>query len=377
MFRGNVKPDSPHVVIEINPSEPLQEDNIMRREFGQNLTVSIYGESHSDEIGVVVQGLPIGTSFDVDELAAFMARRAPGRKGMNAAADAATTARRELDEVIFEEGVRTDANAQATVTGDLVKAGIRNRDRRSGDYDALRTVLRPGHADIGAYLKDGPEGLRPGSGRFSGRMTAPLCIIGGIAKQLLAQKNISVDARYTEIGGETEEDSITEVLQRAAKEGDSVGGIVECVIRNYPAGIGGPLFEGLEGAIAQAIFAIPAVKGIEFGSGFASARLRGSENNDPILLQDGKLVTETNHAGGINGGISTGMDIVFRVAFKPTPTISKPQRTVNIGEMRETVLRAGGRHDVCVVPRAVPVVEAAAALVLLDARMGEEGELDE
>lgn len=201
-----------------------------------------------------------------------------------------------------------------------------------------------------------------------------MCIAGGIALQLLAKKGISVHAEYTEIGGKSEPKEIEQALSRAAEEKDSLGGIVSCRVSGFPAGVGGALYDGLEGAIASSIFAIPAVKGIEFGSGFEGSRMRGSENNDPILLRDGHLITETNNAGGINGGISNGMDIEFRVAFKPTPTIGCEQRTVNIQEMKETVLCAGGRHDVCVVPRAVPVVEAAAALVLLDAWMGEGDE---
>ncbi len=348
----------------------------MRQEYGQNLKISIYGESHSDEIGVRVIGFPEGSEFDRSELASFMERRAPGRKGNSALADAATTPRKEPDQVVFRKGVREcvgkNGKSICKLTGDLFQACIYNQNRRSGDYDELRKVLRPGHADLGAYLKDGPDGLRPGGGRFSGRMTAPMCIAGGIALQLLAKEGIRIHAEYIEIGGETDEAAIEKALLEAQQAQDSLGGVIRCTVSGFPGGIGGALYEGLEGTISSAIFAIPAVKGIEFGSGFQGSRMRGSQNNDPIRLVDGKLRTETNNAGGINGGISNGMDICFRVAFKPTPTIGREQQTVNIEEMKETTLSAGGRHDVCVVPRAVPVVEAATAIVLLDIILGEK-----
>lgn len=346
----------------------------MRREFGENLVIEIYGESHSDAIGVIASGFPAGETFDESKLAEFMARRAPGKKGKSAIGDTASTPRKEPDQVVFQRGVQKEDEFHTILTGDTLEACIYNTNRRSSDYDELRKVLRPGHADLGAYLKDGQEGLRPGGGRFSGRMTAPLCIAGGICLQLLAKEGISIQAAYVEIGGETDSERIEAVLQDATVHQDSVGGIVKCTVKGFPAGIGGALFEGLEGRIAAAIYGIPAVKGIEFGSGFRGSRMRGSENNDSIRLRDGKLVTETNNAGGINGGISNGMDIQFRVAFKPTPTIGREQRTVNIETMEETTLSAGGRHDVCVVPRAVPVVEAATALVLEDILLGESHE---
>ena len=343
----------------------------MRQEYGENLRISIYGESHSDEIDVRVTGFPAGSEFDRAELAAFMARRAPGKKGTDALADAAATPRKEPDAVVLREGVIEKEGTACELTGEPFRACIYNTNRRSGDYDELRKVLRPGHADLGAYLRDGAEGLRPGGGRFSGRMTAPMCIAGGIALQLLQQQGIHIHAEYIEIGGETEPERIRDALIQAHEEQDSLGGIVACTVSGFPGGIGGALYEGLEGVIASAIFAIPAVKGIEFGSGFDGSRRRGSQNNDPIRLIDGKLRTETNNAGGINGGISNGMDICFRVAFKPTPTIGRAQRTVNIEKMEEVILQAGGRHDVCVVLRALPVVEAAAGIALLDVLLGE------
>lgn len=347
----------------------------MRRDYGEVVNISIYGESHSDEIGVVIEGLPFDTEIDAEELAGFMARRSSG--GIKTEiSEISATPRKEPDKVVFKSGVE-ERDGKCVVTDSQVHACIYNVDRRSGDYSALRSVLRPGHADLGAFKKWGQEGLRPGSGRFSGRMTAPLCIAGGIVKQILDKDGITVSARYTEIGGKTEPEEITEVLRAAVQAGDSLGGIIECVISGFPAGVGGPLFEGIEGEIAKAVFAIPAIKGIEFGNGFEAAALRGSENNDEIFLRDGELVTETNNAGGINGGISNGMDITFRVAVKPTPTIAVTQKTVNIVEMTETTVSAGGRHDVCVVPRAVPVVEAAAAIAVYNALQSEGIEYEE
>lgn len=351
----------------------------MRREYGENISISIFGESHGDEIGVVIGGLPEGVCFDPEELAAFMARRAPGAAA-DCVAEAVTTPRKEPDEVRFTAGVRDAGGGRLCIEGPEVRAEIVNQDHCAADYEELRTVLRPGHADLAVYLKEGAEGLRPGGGRFSGRMTAPMCIAGGILMQLLAERGITISAYYTEIGGKTSEEEILCAIRRAREDQDSLGGIVECIVRGFPAGVGGPLYEGLEGKIAGAVFAIPAVKGIEFGSGFAGSRYRGSRNNDTILLVDDPegvpsgscpLRTETNHAGGINGGISNGMEIVFRAAFKPVPTIGAPQRTVDISRMQEVELRAQGRHDLCVVPRAVPVVEAAAAIALYDALAGE------
>lgn len=341
----------------------------MRKDYGEVINVSIYGESHSDQIGVVIEGLPFGTEIDAGELAGFMARRSSGGIKTEISSISATP-RKEPDKVVFLEGVEEQGD-KYVVNGCPVHACIYNVDRRSGDYSALRSVLRPGHADLGAFNKWGQEGLRPGSGRFSGRMTAPMCIAGGIAKQILVKDGITVDAWYTEIGGKKDEAEITEALRAAVQDGDSLGGIIRCEVKGFPAGIGGPLFEGLEGAIAKAVFAIPAIKGIEFGNGFEAATLRGSENNDEIFLEDGKLVTKTNNAGGINGGISNGMSITFEVAVKPTPTIAVSQKTVNIVDNVETTVSAGGRHDVCVVPRAVPVVEAATAIAIYDALMSE------
>jgi chorismate synthase len=374
---------------------------------GNKIKIDIFGESHSDEIGIIAEGFPAGSSFDYGKLAAFMARRAPGtrREGI---AETSSTARKEKDEVIFTDGVAvsggdaskgSEATAESgagemVLTGDSFRAVIRNTDRRSGDYDELRRVLRPGHADLGAFYKYGQEGLRPGGGKFSGRMTAPLCIAGGIALQLLEQRGVEISAWIDEIGGESDEDRIAAVLEDARSKGDSLGGVIECMIEGCPAGLGGPLLDGVEGTIARMVYAIPAVKGIEFGNGFECARLRGSENNDPIILDpeydadsEGAaadngaagalpIITESNNHGGIAGGITTGMPVTFRVAVKPTPSISVEQRSVDVVSMEETSVAVKGRHDVCIVPRAVPVVEAAAALAIYDLILSNEEEAE-
>ena len=373
--------------------------------FRNAIQIDIYGASHADAVGVVIEGLPAGEEIDRAALAAFLARRVPGAAGA-AATDAiaglattvvsnageveqaiagfSATTRREPDDVVFRSGVRvaagsgddrlTGSEQTVVTTGEPLDAYIRNVDARPGDYDALRTVLRPGHADLGAFLKYGLEGLQPGGGRHSGRMTAPLCIAGGIAKQILARRGITVQAAAVEIGGiacgsnggPDAAEWIIDRIEAARAAGDSLGGIVECRVCGMPAGVGDALFDGLERDIASAVFAIPAVKGLELGAGFAAARMTGLENNDDIVLRDGVPVTVTNHCGGLSGGITTGADIVFRVAFKPVPTIATEQRTVDVGTMQETTVRGTGRHDVCIVPRAVPVVEAAAAVAVLD-----------
>jgi chorismate synthase len=284
--------------------------------------------------------------------------------------------------------------------GAPLAAVIENTDTRSGDYAALRDVPRPGHADYPAQVKYGGWQDVAGGGHFSGRLTAPLCIAGGICLQLLRRRGVDIAAHIASVGDIEDEPFdpmgpdagvLTALRERAfpvldeargavmgeciracAAEGDSVGGVVECVAIGLPAGIGGPLFGGLESRLSAALFAIPAVKGVEFGAGFGAARLRGSENNDPYAVRGGAVVTGSNHAGGILGGISTGMPLVLRAAFKPTPSIARPQRSVRLSTMEETELTVTGRHDPCIVPRAVPVVEAVTAIVLLDALLGRE-----
>ncbi len=350
---------------------------------GENIRLNIFGASHSETIGMTPEGIPAGERVDAEALQRFLDRRAPGRTPWS-------TARREPDQPEFTGGLR-----EGLTDGGPITAVIRNRDRRSGDYAAFDRTPRPGHADYTAAVKYGPAWNNAGGGAFSGRMTAPLCIAGGICLQLLEKEGIRVIARIAEIGGisdvgELETDisekcfpvvddaagkAMIDRIMETKAQGDSLGGVVECKVLGLPAGLGGPLFEGLESRIAALVFAIPAVKGVDFGAGFGAARLRGSENNDPFLLRDRRIVTEGNRCGGLLGGITDGMPLCFRAAFKPTPSIALPQRSVDLERMEETELRIAGRHDPCVVPRAVPVVEAAAALAVYDALLTRRKEL--
>ena len=341
---------------------------------GAVLRLSVFGQSHAEAVGMTLEGLPAGLPVDPDALQSFLNRRAPGRNDWS-------TSRREEDCPEFLCGLKDGKTCGAPLT-----AIIRNRNTRSSDYEQLRCLPRPGHADYTAQLRYGGFQDVAGGGHFSGRLTAPLCIAGGILLQMLDAKGIRVEARIRAIAGIRDDSPFTEsvaekafptvsdeageqmkaAIQAARAEGDSVGGIVECVIRGVPGGLGSPMFDGVENRIARLAFAIPAVKGIEFGSGFQAAEMRGSENNDPYTVEDGCVVTCTNHAGGILGGITTGMPVVFRVAVKPTPSIASPQQTVNLDTMQPETLRIGGRHDPCIVPRAVPVVEAVAAIAVAD-----------
>lgn len=341
---------------------------------GAVLRLSVFGQSHAEAVGMTLEGLPAGVPVDLNSLQIFLNRRAPGRNDWS-------TSRREEDCPEFLCGLKDGKTCGAPLT-----AIIRNRNTRSSDYEQLRFLPRPGHADYTAQLRYGGFQDVAGGGHFSGRLTAPLCIAGGILLQMLEAKRIRVEARIRAIAGIRDDSPFTEsvaekdfptvsdeageqmkaAIQAARAEGDSVGGIVECVIRGVPGGLGSPMFDGVENRIAQLAFAIPAVKGIEFGSGFQAAEMRGSENNDPYTVEDGRVVTCTNHAGGILGGITTGMPVVFRVAVKPTPSIASPQQTVNLDTMQPEKLRITGRHDPCIVPRAVPVVEAVAAIAVAD-----------
>ena len=360
----------------------------MESTFGKKLNITVFGESHGEEIGVTVMGLPKGEKVDLDELMTFMSRRAPGQNAM-------TTSRREKDTPEFESGLE-----DGIINGEKLRAVIKNTDTRSGDYAGFTKTPRPGHADFTAPLRYGKDIDMRGSGHFSGRLTAPLCIVGGIAKQILARRGIYVGAHIKSVGKACDEsfplfptkelfDSISlknpAVINDAAGKAiqieienaradlDSIGGVVECAVIGMPAGIGSPMFNGIENRIAQAIFGIPAVKGIEFGAGFEVSEKRGSENNDAFVVSDGKILTATNNCGGILGGISNGMPIVMRAAFKPTPSIAKVQQTVNTETFEQTTLEIKGRHDPCVVVRAVPVVEAVAATVILDMLLEETG----
>lgn len=353
----------------------------MSSEFGHLLKISVFGQSHGKAIGVVVDGLPAGEAIDLDELQAFLDRRKPGKNRLS-------TARKESDAPTFLSGLENGKTCGAPLC-----AVMENGDQHSGDYAGLTDTPRPGHADYTAAVKWGGQADMRGGGHFSGRLTAPLCIAGGIAKQILARRGIHVGAHLSEVAGISDmplplhptaelfeklaakdfpvlDDGAGERMQQAIlaarEELDSVGGIVECAAIGLPAGLGDPMFDGVENRLAAALFGIPAVKGVEFGAGFAAARSRGSENNDAFSVQNGAVVTDTNHAGGILGGITNGMPILLRTAMKPTPSIARAQKTVRLSQMEEIPLEIRGRHDPCIAHRAVPVVEAVTAAVLLD-----------
>lgn len=347
-----------------------------------NISVSVFGESHGPAIGVVMDNLPAGEYIDMEKLMEFMARRAPKK-------NKTSTQRRESDMPQIMSGY-----LNGKTTGTPLCAFISNTDTHSQDYNNISRLARPGHADYTGALRYGGFNDVRGGGHFSGRLTAPICFAGAVAGQILERRGIYTGAHILEIHGVRDrsvdpitvtKDDIVNMrksefpvidaekgkemiadITKAASCGDSVGGIVECVSINVPAGIGSPIFDGIENSIASLVFGIPAVKGLEFGAGFNCAKMLGSENNDEFYVNEtGHVVTRTNNHGGILGGISSGMPITLRVAFKPTPSISKAQHTVDIGSMTNETLKIKGRHDPCVVPRAVPVVEAAVNIALL------------
>ena len=326
---------------------------------GEKLTLSIFGTSHGTSIGMILDGLPPGIRIGEEALATFMTRSAPGQSNLS-------TARKEPDHPEFISGIK-----DGMTTGEQIKAIIYNTDVKSSDYSALARTPRPGHADYTAHVKyKGHEDSR-GGGAFSGRMTAPLCIAGGICKQILESEGIAVSASIHDIHGNSSE-PLSEIVKAQALR-DSVGGTVICTVSGLAAGYGGPLFDGLEGRLSQAIFGIPAVKGIEFGAGFGAAEMYGSENNDEFYYDaKGNVRTRTNNCGGILGGISDGMDIEFRVAIKPTPSIARVQRTIIYDSREETEIEVHGRHDPCIVPRALPCIEAATAIVLVDVMLSQQ-----
>ena len=327
----------------------------MRNTFGERYRFTIFGESHGPAIGVTIEGLRPGALIDEEALYSFLLRRAPGQGPY-------ATPRKESDRPVFLSGLK-----DGMATGGVLTAVIYNENARPQDYDSLKTVPRPGHADFTAAVKYGGMMDMSGGGPFSGRLTAPLCIAGGIALQQLEEEGIFVRASVKEIAGETDRDKMMAAIDAAREAGDSVGGIISCEITGIPAGLGDPMFYGTENRIAQAVFAIPAVKGISFGAGFGAARMRGSENNDAFCYEDGVLKTKTNHAGGILGGITTGMPVTLDVAVKPTPSIAMEQDSVDLAEGENVKISVAGRHDPCIVPRAVPCVEAACACVIYDA----------
>lgn len=354
----------------------------MSSSYGENLRIHIFGESHGSAVGVTMEGIPAGEAVDLDGLQKFLDRRAPGRNPWS-------TPRKEADIPEFLSGLR-----EGKTCGTPVTAILRSANTRSGDYDALRDVPRPGHADYTAWVKYGESRDSRGGGHFSGRLTAPLCVAGGICLQLLARQGIEVVSRIAAIGGVQDEGELTastaaktfptvsdargEAMRAAIGEarlaGDSLGGVIECAVLGLPAGLGDPMFDGMENRIASAVFAVPAVKGIEFGAGFAAAGLRGSENNDPFSVENGRIITTSNHCGGILGGITDGMPLTFRAAVKPTPSIARPQQSVNLKTGKAAPLAVTGRHDPCIVPRAVPCIEAAAAIAVYDALLARRKE---
>lgn len=355
----------------------------MSSSFGEKVKIMIFGQSHSEAIGVVIDGLPVGEEIDMERVQQFMERRAPGR-------NAYSTPRKEGDVPRVVSGL-----FEGKTCGAPICAVIENTNTRSKDYDKLKDLPRPGHADFTAWVKYKGANDHRGGGHFSGRLTAPLCFAGAVCMQILERKGIHIGAHILSIKGvkdtpfdevqidaETlkmvtskafpvQDDATGEAMQAAIAaaraNADSVGGIIECAVTGLPVGVGEPMFDGLESRLAAAVFAIPAVKGVEFGKGFGVAELFGSENNDDFIYEaDGTVRTKTNNHGGSLGGISSGMPLVLRAAFKPTPSIGQEQDTISISKRENDKLAIVGRHDPCIVPRAVPCVEAAAAVAILD-----------
>ena len=353
----------------------------MSSTYGERIKLSIFGQSHGAAIGMTLDGVPAGLPVNLEELQKFLNRRAPGRNNYS-------TQRREEDKPEFLSGI-----VDGYTCGAPIAAIIHNNNTRSSDYNNLKDCPRPGHADFSAQMKYHGFQDVAGGGHFSGRLTAALCIAGGLCKQWLQAKGIQIAAHISVIAGigddpisldwiNPELDKIgsdfpvlnpeagqkmQEAIAAAHAEGDSVGGIIECIVKGLPAGIGDPMFGGMESRIAQIVYGIPAVKGIDFGSGFSGSYLRGSQNNDAYTIDNGCIKISSNNAGGILGGITTGMPLVFQAAIKPTPSISRPQKSVSLSTMTSCKLEISGRHDPCIVPRAVPVIEAAAAIAVYDA----------
>ena len=353
----------------------------MSSTYGEKIKLSIFGQSHGTAIGMTLDAIPAGLPVDLERLQQFLNRRAPGN-------DDYSTPRKEEDAPEFLSGI-----VNGYTCGAPIAAIIHNKNTRSVDYDNLKDCPRPGHADYTAQIKYGGYQDAAGGGHFSGRLTAPMCIAGGLCKQWLEAKDIHIAAHIKSIAGISDEpltldwvnpdlnlickdfpvinsqagNKMREAIASAKADGDSVGGMIECIITGLPAGIGEPMFGGIESKIAQIVYGIPAVKGLEFGSGFEGSQLRGSQNNDNFIISGNRVSTETNNAGGILGGITTGMPLVFSVAIKPTPSISQQQKSISLSNNTEKILEIKGRHDPCIVPRAVPVVEAAAALAIYDA----------
>lgn len=350
----------------------------MSDSFGQLFRITVFGESHGRCIGSLIEGCPAGLSLAEDDIQKEVDKRKPDSR-------AGQTARAEEDRVEILSGV-----FNGHTTGAPIVLLVWNRDADSRWYENIKFTPRPGHADYTAWVKYGGFNDYRGGGRFSGRVTVGLVMAGAVAKKLLTQIGIEVLAYTVQIGEAMAEDTgldavrervysdplrcadpaasrkMLELIEQVSRTGDSLGGIIEGLALNVPPGLGEPYFDTLEGDLAKALFAIPAVKGVEFGAGFAVVEKKGSENNDPYIIMDNKVWTGSNHAGGILGGISTGMPLKLRIAVKPVPSISKKQATVDLQRMGPAEIEIKGRHDVCIVPRAVIVVESMIAVVLCD-----------
>ncbi|MBE6548698.1 MAG: chorismate synthase [Ruminococcaceae bacterium] len=357
----------------------------MATTYGKNIKLQIYGGSHDEYIGMVLSGIPSGIPIDTDKLMAFMKRRAPGQ-------NAYSTKRREPDIPVFLSGL-----SDSVTNGEDIHAIIYNTNHRSGDYSSLYDIPRPSHADYTARMKYGTDVDLRGGGHFSGRLTAPMCIAGGICLQILQEKGIFISAHIHSIADITDVsfdavnvcsadlanlsanefptidvlagEKMKQKIEEARLDCDSVGGVIECAAIGLPVGLGEHMFDGVESRMSSIIFGIPAAKGIEFGLGFGSSALLGSQNNDGFCTDGKNVRTITNNCGGILGGMTNGMPLVFKVAFKPTPSIAKKQQSISLSRMENVELEIGGRHDPCIVPRAVPVVEAACAVAIVDMLM--------
>ncbi len=348
-------------------------------EFGIKYRIGIFGSSHGPCIGAKVEGCPSGSKISEALIQVELDRRSPGKGPVS-------TTRRERDRLEIVSGI-----IGGRATGGPIVGLVRNSDTDSSAYDAFKRVPRPGHADYPAMVKYGGHHDHRGGGQFSGRMTAGLVIGGAIARQLLERKGVSILAQTVQIGAISLQKEVpfsiaekivrasavgcadrrtaaamTEEIVKAHEANDSIGGIVKCTVVGLPVGVGEPFFGSIESVISAMMYSIPGVKGVEFGSGFKCASMRGSEHNDPYIIRNGKILTKTNNAGGILGGLSNGMPVEFRVAFKPTSSIARPQASVDVIDKKPVELEIKGRHDPCIVPRAVPVVENSAAAVILD-----------
>ena len=357
----------------------------MSSEFGKNIKLSIFGESHGEAIGCVIDGLPSGVRLDMDKIYLDMSRRAPGK-------DKTATPRLEKDIPHILSGV-----LDSVTTGAPLAMIIENTNTKSGDYSNLLTVPRPSHSDYPAYVKYGGNNDIRGGGHFSGRLTAPLVFAGAVAKQILGEKGITIGAHIAQIGSARDEmldknnisadllnqltsksfsviskdaeENMRAVVEEARMSLDSVGGAVECAVVGLPIGIGSNMFSTVESHLSSILFGIPAVKDVQFGAGFDFAEMTGSQANDGYRIKDGAVSLVSNNNGGVLGGMTTGAPLVLSVVIKPTPSISQPQQSVNLQTMTDETLVIHGRHDPCIVPRAVPVVEAAVALGILDLMM--------